>query len=387
MSFSGEVSRSTLALLALVFLAFALGAQEPASEKNGLESEADPREAELERIRGEIARLEARLGDLRSREAGLEAELERTEVELELQENRLREATTAFELAERAVEELEIEVGEIEAALEAVLEDLQRRLGGLYRLGHHGYLRLFLSLESDQELLPAVRQLRFLVRRDRETLDRYTALRGRLDERGELLVAERAAMEEWRAQEAQRRDELAGLRRRQRRLLERVSRERQEVAERALELREKARKLELLIDSLVREELDPLEGAAMGDFKGILDWPSKGEVSVHFGPRRDPRYRTEVPHNGISLTTEEGTRVGVVYPGQVLFADNFEGYGPMVVVHHPGRIFTLYAGLAELRVAKGDVLSLGTAVGLAADELYFEIRRENQPEDPLEWLR
>jgi len=56
-------------------------------------------------------------------------------------------------------------------------------------------------------------------------------------------------------------------------------------------------------------------------------------------------------------------------------------------VQHPGRVFTLYAGLGTMRVAKEDMVSLGDAVGLAADKLYFEIRVENHPEDPLTWLR
>jgi septal ring factor EnvC (AmiA/AmiB activator) len=58
-----------------------------------------------------------------------------------------------------------------------------------------------------------------------------------------------------------------------------------------------------------------------------------------------------------------------------------------VIVHHPGRVFTLYAGLSALRVGAGGMVSLGDPVGLASDRLYFEIRVENRPEDPLHWLR
>jgi septal ring factor EnvC (AmiA/AmiB activator) len=40
-----------------------------------------------------------------------------------------------------------------------------------------------------------------------------------------------------------------------------------------------------------------------------------------------------------------------------------------------------------MRVTREDMVSLGDAVGLCADKLYFEIRVENHPEDPLTWLR
>jgi septal ring factor EnvC (AmiA/AmiB activator) len=95
-----------------------------------------------------------------------------------------------------------------------------------------------------------------------------------------------------------------------------------------------------------------------------------------------------VPHNGIEIAPEgRPAPVRAVYPGKVLYAAPFEGYGPTVVMHHAGRVFTLYAGLAELRVRQGDVLELGDPVGTAAGRLYFELRSENRPEDPVGWLR
>jgi murein hydrolase activator len=110
-------------------------------------------------------------------------------------------------------------------------------------------------------------------------------------------------------------------------------------------------------------------------------------VTAGFGPRRDPRYQTLVPHNGIDIATTAGAEVRAVYPGRVLFASPFRGYGPTVVLHHPGRVFTLYAGLASLRVGRDAMVSLNDVVGMAADSLYFEIRVDNRPENPLEWLR
>jgi septal ring factor EnvC (AmiA/AmiB activator) len=130
-----------------------------------------------------------------------------------------------------------------------------------------------------------------------------------------------------------------------------------------------------------------LDGTPLQEFRGVLDWPVAGEVVGGFGPRRDPRYRTEVPHNGVELTTRPGSAVRAIYPGKVLFADALEGYGPTVVVHHAGRVFSLYAGLASLGVGKDDMLSLGQPVGAAAERLYFEIRVDNRPENPLDWLR
>ncbi|MEM6457190.1 MAG: peptidoglycan DD-metalloendopeptidase family protein [Acidobacteriota bacterium] len=273
-------------------------------------------------------------------------------------------------------------------------DDLRRRLVGLHRLGRHGYLRLFLSLRPDVDgLLPAIRQLRFLVRRDRDALQRYTAIRNHLGEVRLTLEAQRARVTAWRTTEVTRRDEIAEVRARQARLLARAQRTERDLAQQAQALIDKETKLAELIQLLIDQDTadDPLAGAPMTRYRGALDWPlGDGEqrpVALGFGPRRDPRYRTLVPHNGIDLEAPVGTPVRVVYPGEVLYASTFEGYGPMVVVRHPGRVFTLYAGLERIQVARGDVLSLGDLLGPSSARIYFEIRRDRQPEDPLGWLR
>ena len=125
----------------------------------------------------------------------------------------------------------------------------------------------------------------------------------------------------------------------------------------------------------------------MQEFRGLLDWPVKGRITGAFGPRLDPRYRTRVPHNGVDLATGPGSDVVAVYPGRVVFAAAFEGYGPTVVLQHAGKVFTLYAGLLGVTVKRDDLVSLRQPLGRAGETLYFEIRVENRPEDPRHWLR
>lgn len=351
------------------------------------EQTADPREAELVAIRSEIETLQGRLSSVRKQETSLEDRLGRVKVELALQQAELREATTALELATARTEATEAKIDELEEALANLRDDLRRRLAGLARLGRHGYLRLFFALSPDNDFLPAIRQLRFLLRRDRIALDRYDATRIELTGERERLLQEKEQAVTWQERERERHDALVLVRRRHEGLIQQVARERRRLAQRTLALQDKERKLARLIGSLIEEGQKGLAGSPIQEFRGVLDWPARGELIGRFGPRRDPRYKTEVPHNGLDLAVDDDTEVFSIFPGEVLYSAEFEGYGPMVVVHHPGRVFSLYAGLHELRTAKGDVVSLGDVLGLATGTLYFEIRVENQPEDPLHWLR
>jgi septal ring factor EnvC (AmiA/AmiB activator) len=347
-----------------------------------------PRERDLAEIRREIVRLEGELGAARARERGLAEALAAAEIDLALQERRVAEAGAARELAEARVAEAEAEVGRLGGELEAARASLERRLAGLYRLGREGPLRLLLAVEPGADLPSAVRLLRFLVRRDARAVEGYVAARERLLAERRRLSEERREGERWLAEAEGRRRELVAARGRQARLLARARAEREDLAERTEGLIDKERKLSNLLDFLYGRARAPLSGRPIQEFHGVLDWPVAGAVTVPFGRRTDPRYRTEVPHNGIEIAPgEAAARVRAVYPGRVLFAAPFEGYGPTVVVHHAGRVFTLYAGLAELLVGQGDVLELGDPLGTVTGALYFEIRSENKPEDPMGWLR
>jgi septal ring factor EnvC (AmiA/AmiB activator) len=260
-------------------------------------------------------------------------------------------------------------------------------VAGLYRLGGQGHLRLLLALDPAGDALGGLRLLRYLARRDGAAVEGYTAARDRLLAERERLAARRLEVERWLAAEDRRRGELAAARARQAAMLGQLDAERRRLAAQAGELSERGERLARFLDLLSGQSGGGPAGVPIQELRGVLDWPLAGEVTAGFGFRLDPRYRTRIPHNGLTLATRRGDAVRAVYPGEVLFAAPFQGYGPTVVVLHPGRVFSLYAGLGELAVAPRQAVTLGEPLGRAADSLYFEMRVGDKPEDPRLWLR
>lgn len=377
--------RSAAALALLLAALLALAPMAPVAAQAS--TTAADRERELEEIRLEITRLQARLGELRHQAADLSAQVERTGLELELQEKRIAEAVAARDLSAARRSASAASVAALESQLEGVRAELRGRMLTLYRLGRPGYLRLFLSLEPGRNLLPAIRQLRFLARRDADLTNRYVEARARLAlERDELAVQEREA-QSWVAREEERRHELDKMRRDQTALLARFEGESRRLESRAGVLAERERRLSNFLDFLYGRADPILSGRPIRDFRGLLERPVPGRILEPFGPRLDPRYGTRTPHHGVDFATSRGEPVHAVYSGQVAFAAPFEGYGPTVILQHSGGVFTLYAGLGRLQVARGDVVALRQVLGEAADRLYFEVRVDNRPEDPLAWTR
>ena len=350
-------------------------------------AQAPSRESELESIRDQIMVLRSRLNRVRQEAGGLRGDLRETEVALELQNKRLEEARTARALAEESLAAVESDIESLERDLEELRELLRRRMIDLHRLGQQGYARLFLSIRSQEDLLPGIRQMRYLVKRDGGLLAEYQQTYGELSAKQSQLVEHREEVREWLQAEATRLGQLERLENRLSTLIARLESEDQRLSEQTTRLADKERKLANLIDFLYGRTEGPLSGTPAQNFRGVLDWPVSGSVTSRFGPRLDPQYGTQVPHNGIDLRVNTGSEVQVVYPGKVLYAAPFQGFGLTAIVHHPGRVFSLYAGMQELRVRQNAVVSLGQVIGLSTDSLYFEIRVENRPVDPLQWLR
>ena len=96
---------------------------------------------------------------------------------------------------------------------------------------------------------------------------------------------------------------------------------------------------------------------------------------------------------GIELSLSEDTPVRAVYDGVVAYADPFSGFGNLVIVDHGDRSYSLYGYLESMAVKKGDHVDQASTVGLAGRDpsgnpsLYFELRIDGKPVDPVQWLK
>jgi septal ring factor EnvC (AmiA/AmiB activator) len=97
--------------------------------------------------------------------------------------------------------------------------------------------------------------------------------------------------------------------------------------------------------------------------------------------------------NGVEIAAPEGAEALAVHDGIVAFAGPFAGFGNLVIVDHGAQSFSLYGDLLDIDVKKGARIEHGQPVGTAGpipsgDEgIYFELRVDGKPVDPLQWLK
>ena len=150
----------------------------------------------------------------------------------------------------------------------------------------------------------------------------------------------------------------------------------------------------------LQESMEAVDGSAptpvnlpVQAFQGALPWPARGRIANRFGKETNSRFGTAVVRNGIEISVAEGQRVNAVHEGTVAYADEFTGYGTRVIVEHGGGAFSLYGHMGSVQVAKGDRVEAGGAIGLSGrnptgnPSLYFELRIDARPVDPLQWLQ
>ena len=102
---------------------------------------------------------------------------------------------------------------------------------------------------------------------------------------------------------------------------------------------------------------------------------------------------TRVVRAAVERLQAEGAPVRAIHDGVVAFADTFSGFGNLVIVDHGSRTFSLYGNLLEVAVKRGARLERGQVLGSVGAPptgpagLYFELRVDGQPVDPLQWLK
>jgi len=155
------------------------------------------------------------------------------------------------------------------------------------------------------------------------------------------------------------------------------------------QLTESTSRLQNLLADLQRRKENALPQAA-SEFqtrKGQLPWPLRGKIIAAFGSQVHPRYKTKTSNLGIDIKAGPSAAVSAVADGRVAYADQFLGYGNLVIVDHGGGFYTLYANLNEMSAQVGTEVTAGTKVGTASDYVHFEIRKDGKAVNPMDWLK
>ncbi|HRO15641.1 MAG TPA: peptidoglycan DD-metalloendopeptidase family protein [Paracoccus sp. (in: a-proteobacteria)] len=93
-------------------------------------------------------------------------------------------------------------------------------------------------------------------------------------------------------------------------------------------------------------------------------------------------------NEGIDISAAAGSSVKAASSGTVAAVTRDTDGVPIVVVRHDGGLMTVYAGLGDLSVGKGDSVKAGQTIGTARSSgvVHFEVRKGFDSVDPEDYL-
>ncbi len=116
-------------------------------------------------------------------------------------------------------------------------------------------------------------------------------------------------------------------------------------------------------------------------------WPANGRIVSDFD------FESGGISKGIGISLPIGSQIRASREGTVTYADVLRGYGKVIIIDHQDGFFTVYAHNSQLlvkensTVKKGELIAFSGSSGYCKNpSLHFEIRKENVPQNPRNYL-
>lgn len=147
-------------------------------------------------------------------------------------------------------------------------------------------------------------------------------------------------------------------------------------------------RLEKLVAELKRREAAAARVNAKD--RGKLPWPVEGRITANF---KQLKPGGKLRWSGLFFAAPVGRDVHAIAAGKVVYADWLNGFGMLVILDHGNGIMSLYGSNRDLLIEPGDQIEKGRVIATVGDSgsqsesgLYFEIRENATPVDPVSWI-
>lgn len=205
--------------------------------------------------------------------------------------------------------------------------------------------------------------------------------------------------------------QLASLKQKQNTLIRSLEKQEKQLKVELEQTKKAVAKLDKLINDIIKEELARAAreaeaskstkkaeavvamSATFQGNKAKFSWPASGFVSQKFGRQNHPVLKSIILQNdGINIQTKQNEKVMAIFEGEVRAVAFIPSIGNSVIISH-GDYFTVYSGLKDVLVTKGQKVKTNQEIGQVLtnsdgiSELRFQIRKNTAPVDPEQWLK
>ena len=415
-----------LCLVCLLVQPFSMAAAKEKSSKPPSKSEVAAKKDDLKELRGQIDSLRKDVAAAENKRASAADQLKGIEQEISSTQRDLLTLSTQRSKLQESLNSLAAQSRALETRLNGQQVQLEKLVYRQYVQGTPDSLRLLLNgdnpnqMARDLHYLTAIGHARSQLLSEIDTsLQRKLALADDTQERAK----EMAAIE---AKQKQERDKLVAQREQRKQMVEKISTAISAQRRQIGNLERDEKQLSQLIARLakiiaakpaarpepsrkksssgserptaskapateINNEATP-EAVPAGNFarlQGSLRLPTRGTVTNRFGSTRQEGGTWK----GLFIRANPGSEVMSIASGRIVFAEWMRGFGNLMIIDHGGSYLSVYGNNDALLKQVGDnikagdtVASVGNSGGNPESGLYFELRHQGRPLDPLKWV-
>ncbi len=355
----------------------------------------DQRQAELERLRQQISKLQDELNVDRGRYDSLMSELRRVERRIGRLGRSIKRLKTQLREQEKKLATLKRRQAELQDSIAEQQRYLAGQIRAAYAMGRQEYIKILLNQENPSEVERALTYYDYLNRARSQRINKLNTTISELEQLRVELKRENRRLSDMHQQRELEKQQMENSRTKRKGVVAQLQSEIKSKDQQLDGLLADEKELKRLLQALT-EALEDIP-AAPGDHKpfaklrGKLKWPTSGRRIAAYG---QPRNIGALRWQGVVIAGKEGQEVKAVSHGRVAYADWLRGYGLLLIIDHGDGYMSLYGHNQTLYrevgdwVEKGDTIAgVGNSGGIDNHALYFEIRKDGKPTDPIRWCR
>jgi septal ring factor EnvC (AmiA/AmiB activator) len=360
---------------------------------------------DYKKIQRDLKTHQKKLESVKKAEESVISELRKTTAELEEIEGQLKAQRDKIKKLQGNMAALQEEINNNKQHLEKQSSFLKKRFKVIQKIKKEkDAILILLGGEDFSQILRMLRYLNDIASYDSTLIGKYKEsvkiLSNKQDKlkamASDLKAAETklSKLDESLKEKKKERETLLISVRKEKRIYERMIKELQEASNRLMHIIQESERKEREARKKKGAKAEEHDDSEFAKFKGKLPWPVSGTVAIQYGSQVDPLFNLPVFRSGIHIKTPGNTKVKAVHDGKVVFADEFKGYGLLVIVSHGGGYHTLYGNLSKIFSKNGAIIKEHEALGETGDApaigttgMYFELRYKGKPLDPQQWLK
>ena len=355
----------------------------------------DEKEAQLGVLRKQIQALRLSLDSARTKKDKLQQQLRSTEIEIGKLNITIKDLETQLRQQAVALNKLRDRKSQQQDNLREQRESLAAQIRASYAMGKQGYMKLLLNQQDPAVIGRTLTYYDYFNRARASQINTIGTTLKEIDDLETTIADKTSRLESLHEEQARKIHLLKQSHESRHQILAKLDVDINTNEHRLQQLLSDQAGLVELLEGIRKAltDIPPDQGnlPPFATLKGHLPWPSAGRITARFGSSRKVG---ELKWHGVMISGSEGEQIRAIYPGRVAFADWLRGYGLLLIIDHGNGYMSLYGYNQSLYKNVGDwveagetIATIGNSGGQLASGLYFEIRHNGTPENPISWCK